>query len=165
MAESIKCKTCDTGTMVNRKKYRMTGVVVLLGYIILIPSALGILYFGIVTSGAATGEVLATSKAAADSALRAANVPEAVITKVTALDSLVASDTITLTSAQRAVIRSEQLGLSAGIVGGVFFIDNPVDSLLIGGLLGWLLVMKKKVLQCNSCGAVVALRSKEVTSV
>ena len=29
-------------------------------------------------------------------------------------------------------------------------------SCLVGGLLGWLLVMKKKVLQCKNCGAVIA---------
>ena len=165
MAESIKCKTCETGTMVKRKKYRMSGVVVVIGYIILIPSVLGILFgvFGVVTSGAATSGVMDASKTAADSALRAVNVPEAVIAKVTALDGLAASDTVSLTSVQRAAIRSEQLGLSAGIVGaglggaiaGGFFLFMAVGS-LVSGLLGWLLVMKKKVLQCTGCGAVVA---------
>lgn len=33
--------------------------------------------------------------------------------------------------------------------GGMFF------AALVGGLLGWLLVLKKKLLKCSSCGATV----------
>lgn len=165
MIKSIKCKTCETGTMVRRKKYRMSVVVVVIGYIILIPSIFGILsgVFGVVMSGIAASEVVDASETAADSALRAVNVPEAVITKVVALDSLAASDTVGLTSVQRAAVRSERFGLStemvgmavAGTITGGLFVFMAITS-LVGGLLGWLLVMKKKVLQCDNCDAVVA---------
>ena len=42
----------------------------------------------------------------------------------------------------------------AAIVGG-FGVFLIIAS-LVGGLLGWLLVMRKTVLQCDRCGAVVA---------
>jgi hypothetical protein len=42
----------------------------------------------------------------------------------------------------------------AGILGGGFSIVLGVSS-FVGGLLGWLLVMRKRVLQCDVCGAVV----------
>lgn len=38
--------------------------------------------------------------------------------------------------------------------GGGFAIGLGISS-FVGGLLGWLLVMKKRVLQCSVCGAVV----------
>ena len=40
-------------------------------------------------------------------------------------------------------------GLAAGIVIAIGI------ACFVGGLLGWLLVMKKRVLQCPVCGAVV----------
>jgi hypothetical protein len=40
---SIQCKTCDVGELVLERRYRMSGVVVAIGYILLIPSVLGIL--------------------------------------------------------------------------------------------------------------------------
>ena len=44
--------------------------------------------------------------------------------------------------------------------GGVLVVSGVISVFVIicsfvGGLLGWLLTMKKKVLKCNSCGAVV----------
>ena len=39
----IRCKVCDAGTLLQRKKYRMSGPVVAIGYILLVPSILGIL--------------------------------------------------------------------------------------------------------------------------
>lgn len=41
-----------------------------------------------------------------------------------------------------------------GIIGSLSAIGLGIAS-FVGGLLGWLLVMKKRVLQCDYCGAVV----------
>jgi len=41
-------------------------------------------------------------------------------------------------------------GLAAGIVIAIGI------ACFVGGLLGWLLVMKKRVLQCSVCGAVIS---------
>jgi hypothetical protein len=44
-------------------------------------------------------------------------------------------------------------GSSMFIVGG--FAVTVIVSAFVGGLLGWLLVMKKRVLECENCGAIV----------
>jgi hypothetical protein len=70
---------------------------------------------------------------------------------------------VSLTTQQRSAIHDAQLSVSAQKVGadaaavivGGFFVFVIVMS-FVGGLLGWLLVMRKRVLQCAGCGAVVA---------
>jgi hypothetical protein len=105
---AIKCKTCDVGTLTQRRVHRMSGIVVFIGYILLIPSVIGILT-GVVmiVAGAGSGGSHPTNAAATGAAI-------------------------------------------AGGV-GVFLIIAS----LVGGLLGWLLVMKKTVLKCDRCGATI----------
>src|SRR5713101_1497064 len=106
--DTIKCKTCDSGTLVRRKKYRMSGIVVLIGYILVIPSILGILIgvIGIVGSGSAGTSTKQASRTRVESELRAANVPVIVIGKLTHNRNAVAvSDTTRLNGTQRAAIR------------------------------------------------------------
>src|SRR5579863_2949791 len=43
----VKCKTCDVGALRKIRKYRMSGIVVLIGYILLIPSVIGLLFSAI----------------------------------------------------------------------------------------------------------------------
>lgn len=103
----VRCKICDAGTLAPRKKFRMSGPVVAIGYIFLIPSILGILF--------------------------------SVFMFVSA-SSIHAGNDATGTAA-------------TGIIGG-FAILFGVGS-FVGGLVGWLLVMKKSVLECGVCKAVV----------
>lgn len=92
---SIPCKVCDQGELIRKEVFRLSTPVVVIGYLLLVPSVIGMLFFGAV----------ALIGVAADSGLT--------------------------------------FGVSvAGLVGS-----------LISGLLGWLLVMKKQVLQCSFCGA------------
>lgn len=101
------CKTCERGALLPKKIFRMSGPVVVIGFILLIPS-----FLGIVVSAA----------------------------------SLV------------VMIFSEPLGiaLDPGVkaIVGTIAIFVGISS-FVGGLLGWLLVMKKRVLQCAVCGATV----------
>jgi hypothetical protein len=101
----ISCKICDKGLLQQKKKYRMSGPVVFIGYILLIPSVVGVIISAVTFFGISS----TASQSGSDAAV----------------------------------------GLAGGfiIVIGVAFI--------VSGLLGWLLVMKKQVLQCNVCGAVV----------
>jgi hypothetical protein len=105
------CKVCERGLLVPKKMFRMSGPVVAIGFILLIPSALGIiaaavLFFGLIASNV-TGPSGATD---------APNV--------------------------------------VNVVGQGFAIALGIAS-FVGGLLGWLLVMKKRVLKCSVCGATV----------
>lgn len=163
--DGIKCKTCDAGTMLPRKKYRMSGVVVFIGYLIVIPSIIGVLIgvLGIVGASSGGSTSMQAARASADSELRAANVPALVIAKLTEFKELTPADTSRLNRRQRAAVRDVSLSLTASAAGtgiGVAAVAGVsifiAVASLVGGLLGWLLIMKKRVLQCDRCGAVVA---------
>jgi hypothetical protein len=62
------------------------------------------------------------------------------------VDALYSSDTSNVTKAG--------LITAASVFGNVFFIGLGI-AFFVSGLLGWLLVMKKRVLQCDVCCAVV----------
>ena len=101
----VICKICDKGALIQKRKYRMSGPVVLIGYILLIPSILGVL--------------------------------------------ISAMTFFQLSSVSSQANASAGAGLAGGFsifIGLAFFVS---------GLLGWLLIMKKQILQCNVCGAVV----------
>jgi len=93
------CKVCDRGVLTPKKIYRMSVPVVFIGYIFLIPSAVGVLF----------SVVLLIVSSQPDS--------------------------------------SSRLGEGFAIFMGV--------TSFAGGLLGWLLIMKKRVLKCNVCRATV----------
>jgi hypothetical protein len=105
------CKICDRGTLMPRKIRRLSGPAVAIGYILLIPSILGMaacaillivsLFAGV--AGAAHGSALAAAFAG---------------------------------------------------IGTIALVYIGICSFVFG-LVGWLLVMKKHVLQCDNCGAVV----------
>jgi len=47
----LRCKVCDQGTLEHKRVYRMSGPVVFIGYILLIPSILGILFSALMFVG------------------------------------------------------------------------------------------------------------------
>jgi hypothetical protein len=240
MKLSIPCKVCDRGSLDSKRIYRMNGPAVVIGYILLIPSILGILFSAAFFVGVAiqslpdarqraasevkaylnshkvpAGQIneflecplaiprdapygsrryaiferaqntlyLANAKTANIASMtfakdqvaeqmREAFIPEREITKVLKdptfspddpVDGLSESQLGTLQIAQTTLRKtawwSYRKGNEADFALGSF-IDEGVAivmgiSAFVGGLLGWLLVMKKRVLQCNSCNAVV----------
>lgn len=101
----IICKTCDIGTLYKIRKHRMSGVVVVIGYILLIPSILGVLLMALSVAMLHTGTATSSSAGAS---------------------------------------------LADGVL--VAF----AIAFFVSGLVGWLLVMKKDILQCGHCGATIA---------
>lgn len=105
---AVQCKTCDVGALQRLTRYRLSPVVVTIGYILLLPSFAGIAWGLFLlalamrgfTSGDSAGAVLGFAMAA--------------------------------------------------VAASIAFVS------FLGGLLGWLLVMKKTVLACDHCGATVA---------
>lgn len=165
MAREIPCKTCEAGQLRKRKRYRMSGVVVLIGYILLIPSLMGIAFatMGIVATSSATEQVSGSMKRDVEAKLRTAGVPPAIIQSVVEQHVGSQSDLGELAEPQRQAVQQAKLelaarrvgaGAGAALAGGASLLLGVFS--LVGGLLGWLLVMKKSVLQCNGCGAVVA---------
>jgi hypothetical protein len=101
-SDYVVCKICERGELTKRRIFRMSGPVVVIGFILLIPSVLGIMFSVLMLVGSLSSEGGNT--------------------------------------------------LTTGI--GVWITLLGIAS-FVGGLLGWLLVMKKRVLQCSVCGAVI----------
>ena len=98
----VPCHICRTGALTLKSQYRMSAPLVLIGYIFLIPSAVGFFI--------------------------------------------------------AAIMLFSSIGQSSAgtvVLGGTFAVIIAVIS-LIGGLFGWLLIMKKKVLKCGLCRATVS---------
>jgi hypothetical protein len=143
----------------------MSGVVVVIGFLLLVPSILGILFSILLlfVGGGASATTAAQAKQKVADELVAKGVPKAVVEDVTNLKTPAAADLSKLTDDQRSAVSSAGLSLSGAMagtaIGGATVMGGSIcfgTASFIGGLLGWLLVMRKKVLQCDRCGAVVA---------
>lgn len=158
------CKVCNEGSLKAKKKYRLSGPAIVIGYILLIPSVLGML-FGLLMlfcTGSATSETSKTTQQEIKKQLAASNIPKQIVEKVINHETLNRDEKESLTQKQRTALADANLSYSAATIGtgagaalaGGFSIFMIVAS-FVGGLIGWLLTMKKKVLQCLNCGAVV----------
>jgi hypothetical protein len=111
----------------------------------------------------AASEVPRTIREDAVKELRAASVPERIVDKAAEGKTISETELADLSPEQRKAVADAEMSIAAGIAGagaGVVLVGGMAVFIfvasLVGGLLGWLLVMKKKILQCMSCGAVVA---------
>jgi hypothetical protein len=218
------CKVCERGALIPNKIYRMSGPVVAIGFILLIPSILGmvvsaVIFFGVVAykgeeqSSTPVAEQIDSQDPQTDNGFRracAAGVIEGVKEQSARFPSLSSvvhicecslnsrkqgtfSASTTNTCAERwlyadaqtpdpqteapyaqvyksyvdplgyqdALARAKNTEQSANsfawfrLFGSTFAIAIGIVS-FVGGLLGWLLVMKKRVLRCSVCSATVS---------
>lgn len=151
--------------MVRRKTYRMSIPVVIIGYIFLVPSVLGML-FGILMLVSSFGAG-ASAASEVDKSVRAElvanSIPAPVIEKIMANKPIDHAMLVQFTPQQQEAIKSSSTQQAAGKVGAgvgtaaaMGFSVILIVMFFVGGLVGWLLVMKKKILQCDHCSAVVA---------
>lgn len=162
---SLSCQTCGQGALVKRKVYRMSSPVVVIGYLLLIPSILGILFGGLmlVTTVVAGGTSANSSEKEIRNELVAQAVPEQIIREVLSGKTIPVGENSSLTLRQQLAVKNAAsevtggaIGTGAGLLlGGAFSFGIAIFSFVFG-LLGWLLIMRKKVLQCTHCQAVVA---------
>jgi len=219
---TLQCKVCDRGVLVRKKTFRMSGPVVAIGYILLVPSILGMIACGLVlfrfislgSSRSTVGtEALQSSPESHDAAFRrscvnaitpdsqnystaptlplvrseleVAKVCECALSEVKETNSESAaidlcwqklSNNILLAPSDdiqqfyAIVIRGSEkqapesnstpepepsaaLGLVSMLGGGIALGFGV--AFFVAGLLGWLLIMRKRVLQCSVCGAVI----------
>ncbi len=108
-ARPIICKVCDRGTLRKKDIFRMSGPVVVIGFILLIPSMIGM-------------------------ALSAVGIY------------------IMMSSAEWK--DTSQSGMAGMAIGFLITLAAGVVC-FAGGLLGWLLIMQRRVLQCPECRAVI----------
>jgi hypothetical protein len=154
------CHTCGQGALIKRTKFRMSGPVVAIGFILLIPSALGMLFGALMflMTGMYSSQTSASGEREIRARLAQQEIPEAIITEVASGKPVPGEQLTPLTYPQRAAVHDAQSSLSAqkagaGVAAGLsLFI---IVASFVGGLLGWLLIMRKRVLECTRCGAVV----------
>lgn len=162
---NVSCQVCGQGVLKKKTKFRMSGPVVVIGFLLLVPSILGML-FGILIMFA-TGGVADESKTGLETRVReelqTAGISGQIAEKVVSGKHITESDRASLTTEQSVALNDAKLTYGAGKVGagaGTFLAGGLAVAIvifsLIGGLIGWLLVMRKKVLQCGSCRAIVA---------
>jgi hypothetical protein len=132
----------------------MSGPVVAIGFILLIPSVLGMLFgilmlFGIAAS---TSQISPIIEKEVRSQLVAQSVPEPIIVKVVASKPVDDSELQTLTPQQVSAVHQAQISSVQLVRGFSIFV---ILASFVAGVLGWVLIMRKRVLQCSHCGAVV----------
>ncbi|MEX1025577.1 MAG: hypothetical protein WD226_10935, partial [Planctomycetota bacterium] len=99
----------------------------------------------------------------------AAGLPRSYLVSLSGAEGLTPAERSALSAEQLELITQAELTIAGDKIGaagggaaavgmglGVLFFGACGVAFLTSGLLGWLLVMKKKVLQCSSCNAVVA---------
>lgn len=155
------CNTCNQGQLQPKKTFRLSGPVVAIGYIFLMPSICGILFGALLlfSVGSVTEDAFADVEAQYARDLQAAGLSAQQIESARANTI----DLDTLTDEQYDAYTTASLALSGGTIGtgaGVAIGGGMSIGLIIfsfcSGLIGWLLVMKKNVLQCTNCSAIVA---------
>jgi len=151
----------------------MSGVVVLIGYILLIPSVLGVLFSALgfirmvtLMPAAVTTPTIGQTSAELRKVLGEPTEvfnggtkgeffwyygPKTGQTSYSFRDDKLAQ---IYPSPGSPPTTTTTTGAASMIASGIFIVFGVAS--LVGGLLGWLLVMKKDVLQCGHCGAVVA---------
>lgn len=165
---AIVCKVCNqVGSVRKTKVRRMSGPVVAIGYIFLIPSLLG-MFFGMILfcgSGKVAGDHVDNhaqeyTANLAQLGLTAAQVEEVSALKTPTREALEgqgltpeqAQDVLHLHTMKSAGDVGTGVGAALGIGASLFIIVSS----FVGGLLGWLLIMKKSVLLCGNCKGVHA---------
>jgi hypothetical protein len=160
------CPTCRQGSLVRAKNHRMSTPVVVLGYIFLVPSVIGFILgiLGLCYSGTAGSKISSGFEQQARAGLAAEAIPAGMIDEILSNKQVSPIELAALTPKQRSIVEQTKVALPAGklgiagastaIIGGLFIGVIVISA--IGELLGWLLIRKKEVLQCQQCGAVVA---------
>lgn len=161
---NLQCQVCNNGILKKNKKYRLGTPLVVIGYIFLIPSicAFFIALLLILSAFIGAPKNNADINTGARGTLEQANIPQPLIEKFMNHKSISYQDKNKLTRQQRQILhdaKGTQLkgqfvnGAAVGIL-GVLSVVMIVGS-IFGVVIGALLTIKKKVLQCSECEAIV----------
>ncbi len=160
----IVCKICDRGELRKKRAYRFSLPVVIIGYIFLVPCLLGVFSAGrtLFGSAAVTLDIPEQTKNRITAELRTVDLSDDIIAQIFDYHLIELSDLGQLNEKQQAAVNRAEAAValilqgkmlaSTFSVAGIFFF---MIISFIGGIIGWLLVMKKKLLQCSICGACI----------
>jgi len=194
------CKICDSGTLRLKEVHRLSGPAVVIGFILLIPSVLGIFscVVMLIAFNTSVGSALGINanisghqyQSDGDEKFRknckdafgqvsyelpgtsAPQYCECMLAMYKRTDSLEVAGRTCADKGLNGTLEKPSKGVAAlysgdnsstknaGIISAVSVLGNAFliglgIAFFVSGLLGWLLVMKKRVLQCDVCGAVV----------
>jgi hypothetical protein len=197
----LTCKVCDTGTLSLKSVFRMSGPAVAIGFILLIPSILGIAFSLFILFASNAPNINSAGGASSRQTSFEASFRRSCASRFTATRSAAGFPTSSSTTEQycECALSEYRLTGSASSAGqscfdrlnaGVLDTPSPETDVLysnqsarhalggaetslarifgsafaitlgitcfVGGLLGWLLVMKKRILHCDTCGAAVS---------
>src|SRR5580698_2387401 len=117
----IPCKVCERGEMHSKKVFRMGGPVVVIGFIFLIPSILGMMASLLVLFGIFSSSTLGSTRIKTGVALdmRDAGISEAIITNVLAgntdeVNSQIADQERIIMTAREKVRSNQEIQVDAG---------------------------------------------------
>jgi len=159
-----QCQICGQGILKKRKKFRLSTPIVIIGYVILIPSIFCLLLslFLLLTVGVGGSQTNENINSEVKTMLEDANIPQPLIEKFMDHKQLTAQEEKGLSKQQLKTFHdAKSKYLSGKLVNGVAIGVVGIGSVIMlivscfGGLIGWILTMRKKVLQCNACEAVV----------
>lgn len=164
---SVACNSCkQVGGLSLKKVHRMSTPVVVIGWLFLIPSFLGMSCgaCGLLAGGKATSKTSAavdqeyTQRVTQVQGIRPEQVQKVLAMPFPDEDSLRGAG---LTRPQRDAVKAAYesktaRGAGAAIAGGLFGAASLVGIItsFVGGLLGWILIMKKRVIACRLCGGI-----------
>jgi hypothetical protein len=153
--------------MTKKRVFRLSGPAVVIGFVLLVPSILGICFGGLtmlftVIGSATAPSTIDTQLQQVKTRLISLKVPDDIVADVVAGKHIEETRLTPLNYSQQSAVRESESRISAakaapGVAaccGGGFSVIIIIGS-FVGGLLGWLLIMRKTVLQCFRCGAVV----------
>jgi hypothetical protein len=157
--EGSICTSCNKGSLVKARVRKMNGFLVVVGFLLFIPAVIGLL---VGTFGAlGSGFVASQSKRPPEeirAELKELKVPDATIDRVMNGEGELGEDLKGLNQEQQSAVLKARVAkfgkdAPAGIMVGSM-VGVAVVSILVG-VVGFILIGKKWVLQCTECPAVL----------
>ena len=159
-----RCHSCGVGRMASAKERRLPTVLVVIGFLVLVPSILGFLFFGLGTAAAFLPGNEAreaghreTLKLEAVETLVELGIPRRSAAEIleNSEEPLPAETSRAAAAAVAAARHEYQVALAKRtVMTGMGFVAAFVC--LFGVLIGWLLTRRKDVLCCGHCRATIA---------
>lgn len=163
MTPHVKCLTCNEGDLHRKKVFRLGAPIGFLGAFLVYPAylLLAVLVIWSMASCSAISDEDPTLRSALADKMQEAGVPEGLANRAASGETISEPELANLTDEQREMVTTvpERMAIvdsSKVIAGGILAgLTVPLFALaFVLILVGWILRMRKRILQCSNCGAV-----------